>query len=109
MILSKTIWEVSEEAKENGFPETVAPLSSNSPIISSCIIPLAPHGLVLLEKTICGGARAFDTSNADKLHERERNSMGSRGVSGGRKWAGSGRHGSAMGLSIGKRGARLCV
>jgi hypothetical protein len=108
MILSKTIWDVSEEAKEKGFPETVAQPSSNSPMISSCIIPPAPHGMVLLEKTICG-AKTFDTSKADTLHERERNSMGSRGVSGGRKRTGSGRHSSVTGLSIGERRGWTCV
>ena len=35
MIRSMTIWEVSEEAKEKGFPETVAEASSASPAMSS--------------------------------------------------------------------------
>lgn len=105
MILSMTIWEVSEEAKENGFPETAA-LSSNSPAISSCIAPLP---ILILERSIWGGARALETSKAETLHERERNSMGSRGVSGGRKKAGSGLHGSIVDLSILRERVRVFV
>lgn len=43
------------------------------------------------------GERALETSRAETLQERERNSMGSRGVSGGLNmppWSGSGRQGS---------------
>lgn len=52
--------------------------------------------LTLLEEggSCCWDASALDTSRAEALHDRERNSMGSRGVSdgggGGRAWNGSG-------------------
>ena len=106
MILSMTICDVSDEADEKGFPETIA-ASSNSPAKSSIIAPplltLTPP-LEVLESTICGGgARALETSRAETLQERDRNSMGSRGVSGGRYIAdktGSGRHDSGMVLSM---------
>lgn len=38
MMRSMIIWEVSEEAKEKGLPETVAADSSTSPAMSSSII-----------------------------------------------------------------------
>jgi hypothetical protein len=105
MILSMTICEVSDEANEKGFPETVA-FSSNSPAKSSIIVaPLTPPLEVFDKAIICGGARAFETSRADTLHDRDRNSMGSRGVSGGRNiddWTGSGLHGSGTALSMGE-------
>ena len=106
MILSMTIWEVSDEANEKGFPETVA-ASSNSPAKSSIIAPLPftlTTPLEVLQSTICGGgARALDTSRAETLHDLDRNSMGSRGVSGGRyrpEWTGSGLQDSGMALSM---------
>jgi len=102
MIRSITIWEVSEEAKENGFPETMADASSLSPATSSGIASAAPlPERVTFENA---GERALETSRAETLQERERNSMGSRGVSGGRNmppWSGSGRQGSVWALSIG--------
>ena len=101
MIRSMTIWEVSEEAKEKGFPETVAEASSASPAMSSGMATTAaPLERVTLESA---GERALETSRAETLQERERNSMGSRGVSGGRnmpEWSGSGRQGSVWALSI---------
>lgn len=102
MMRSMTIWEVSEEAKEKGFKETAAAASSVSPATSSGIA--TPPALGAL-----GGAgeRALETSWEDTLQERERNSIGSRGVSGGRNMAqcsGSGRQGSVWPLSI-----RVCL
>lgn len=100
-----TIWEVSDEANENGFPETAA-ASSNSAAKSSRIGPPLPPAApleVFDNATMCVGARALETSRAEMLQERERNSIGSRGVSGGRNiayWTESGLHGSAAALSM---------
>ena len=105
---SITIWEVSEEAKEKGLPETVAD-SSISPAKSSGMAaeePLEvgqPLRVLASERWPGGGAMALETSKAETLQERERNSIGSLGVSGGRnrdEWTGSDRHGSAAILSI---------
>lgn len=97
MMRSMIIWDVSEEAKENGLPETAPFWSSSSPAKSSCMTLLEVFESVICE---CGGARALDTSIADTLHDRERNSMGSRGVSGGRNSTGSGLQGSGMGMGL---------
>jgi len=61
MIRSMTIWEVSEEAKEKGFPETVAEDSSASPAMSSGMATTAavPLERVTLESA---GERALETS-----------------------------------------------
>lgn len=89
IIRSMTIWEVSEEAKEKGLPETVAD-SSISPAKSSGMAaeePLEvgqPLRVLASERWPGGGAMALETSKAETLQERERNSIGSRGVSGGR-------------------------
>lgn len=102
MIRSMTIWEVWEEAKEKGLPETVAD-SSTSPAMSSRM-------MVALEEK--GGSwageeeeeRALETSTEEALQERDKNSIGSRGVSGGRSmmvgpsWNGSGLAFSISGL-----------
>lgn len=88
---SMTSWEVSEQANEKGFPETAA-ASSTSPAMSSGIgsppLPplIPPPPLALLARvleSIWAGETALETSRAETLHERERNSMGSNGVSGG--------------------------
>lgn len=107
MMRSMTIWDVSEDAKEKGFPEHVAP-SSSSPARSSRITPPQPPPSPpmpaatgeALGSAGGGGARALETSRADTLQERERNSMGSSGVSGGRKKMGSSRHCSATVFSM---------
>lgn len=95
-IRSMTIWEVSKEAKEKGFPETRPSSSSVSPpaMGSSSCMTLSPE--------VFEGARALDTSRAETLQDRERNSIGSRGVSGGRK-TGSDSHVLGTGFSMRKR------
>lgn len=106
MILAMTICDVSEEANENGLPEKAEP-SSGSPgdsVGAAMWPPSPPVAVVALEEPGSpagrGGTRAFETSKADRLQERERNSMGSLGVSGGLNMAGSGRHGSISGFSM---------
>ena len=77
MIRSMTSCEVADEAKEKVFPATAAaaaPSSSSSPAASSGIAAAGGGS----------GVRALETSKAEALHERERNSMGSLGSSGGR-------------------------
>lgn len=110
MILSMTIWEVSEDAKEKGLPETMPVMSSSSPAMSSCIttLPLEePFKDIWWEAAVAdwedgGGAKALETSKADTLHDRDKNSIGSRGVSGGLYGiiTGSGIQGSTTGFSI---------
>lgn len=97
MIRSMIIWEVSEEAKEKGLPETATFWSSSSAARSSCMTLLG-----VLERISCGccGTSAFETSSAETLQDRDRNSIGSRGVSGGRDSTGSGRQGSGMGMGL---------
>lgn len=101
MILAMTICDVSEEANENGLPEKAEP-SSISPGDSAVTAtwPPSPPATAPGSAAAGDGTRALETSKADRLQDRERNSMGSRGVSGGPKTAGSGRHGSVSGLSI---------
>lgn len=81
---SMTSWEVSEQANEKGFPETAA-ASSTSPAMSSGIGSPPPHlaPLARVLESIWAGETALETSRAETLQERERNSMGSNGVSGG--------------------------
>lgn len=69
---------VSEEAKENGFKETDEEVSSSvSPVMFSSMVVFI-GGLEEEEE------RVLEISRADTLHERERNSIGACGVSGGR-------------------------
>lgn len=69
---------VSEEAKENGFKETEEEVSSSvSPVMFSSMVVFI-GGLEEEEE------RVLEISRADTLHERERNSIGACGVSGGR-------------------------
>lgn len=70
---------VSEEAKENGFKETEEEVSSSvSPVMFSSMVVFI-GGLEEEEEE-----RVLEISRADTLHERERNSIGACGVSGGR-------------------------
>ena len=88
-------WEVSEEAKANGFPLTTAAASSAPTSSRMGLSPLAaPPMMGLLGKTSLEveGVKALEISKADTLQERERNSMGSFGVSGGLNSSASGRH-----------------
>lgn len=77
IIRSITSWEVSEEAKEKGFLAAVAAADSSSAEMSSSMVSAAADG------GGGGGARALEIWRAETLQERERNSIGSRGVSGG--------------------------
>lgn len=71
---------VSEEAKENGFKETEEEVSSSvSPVMFSSMVVFI-GGLEEEEEE----ERVLEISRADTLHERERNSIGACGVSGGR-------------------------
>lgn len=97
MIRSMIICEVSEQAKEKGLPETAPFWSSSSAAKSSCMTLLG-----VFDRISCGccGASAFETSTAETLQDRDRNSIGSRGVSGGRNSNESGRQGSGMGTGL---------
>lgn len=72
---------VSEEAKENGFKETEEEVSSSvSPVMFSSMVVFIGG----LEEEEEEEERVLEISRADTLHERERNSIGACGVSGGR-------------------------
>ena len=71
--------EVSEEANEKGLPETVASSSSAPEIFSKMV----PEGLTASSVTALA-LRVLETWTEEVLHERDRNSMSSIGVSGGR-------------------------
>lgn len=89
IIRSSTSWEVTEEAKENWFPDSVGS-SSDSPEISSGIEAVVQEEELFADLEAMheeewwglGGARALDTSRAEALHDLERNSMGALGLSG---------------------------
>lgn len=65
------------EAKENGFKETEEEEEVSSVMFSSMVVFIG--GLEEEEEE-----RVLEISRADTLHERERNSIGACGVSGGR-------------------------
>lgn len=89
IIRSSTSWEVTEEAKENWFPDSIGS-SSDSPEISSGIEAVVQEEELFADLEAMhevewwglGGARALETSRAEALHDLERNSMGALGLSG---------------------------
>lgn len=91
---SRTSCEVAEEAKENWLFRGMSDKSSGSPDVSSGI-EVAPQGGIFKDLggtfeewwwwwECGGGARALETSKAEALHDLERNSIGTLGLSG--KW-----------------------
>lgn len=84
---SRTSWEVAEEAKENWFlEEMVVEKSSEKELLllwlgAETEVSSGMEEVLLLELE-WWGARALETSRAEALHERDRNSMGTRGLSG---------------------------
>lgn len=76
MILSMMSWGVG---KEKGFVAVAVELSSAVVSSSSGMMRPEIRGVASL-----GEASFFETSIAETLHERARNSMGSQGISGGR-------------------------
>ena len=93
---SMTLWEVPEDAKEKGFSEMRLFSPVSPPVIDFSL------SLTVLSPKIVKWARALEAWRAETLQERERNSIGSNGVSGGRT-AGSDLHASDTGFSIRER------
>lgn len=87
IIRSRTSWEVAEEAKEKVLPESLADSSSSvwQGLISGMTLLLAESLLSLWlwrNGGVGEGANALHTLKAEELHDLERNSMGSIGLSG---------------------------
>lgn len=86
---SRTSWEVAEEAKENWFLDMVEKSSERKALalvllgrVSSGMEVLFELGMQEEEREEWWCERALETSRAEALHERDRNSMGTRGLSG---------------------------
>lgn len=99
---------VAEEAKEKGFPETAAASavgSRPSAVIVAVDEVLAAATAEALGSMERRGVRALETSTAEALHDLDRNSIGSCGISGSRippAWEVSGRRVPSMGLGTEK-------
>lgn len=75
---------MAEEPKENVFPESFAASVSASAVVSGMGLPPAAAALALggRDGGLEGGAKALQSCRAEELHDLDRNSMGSLGLSG---------------------------
>ena len=81
---SRTSWEVAEEAKENWLPHMVE--NSSEACSEMELVTLTEEGalggLEGMSEIEEGGVRALETSREEALHDLDRNSIGTRGLSG---------------------------
>lgn len=79
---SRTSCEVAEEAKENWLPHMVENSSEVSSEMELVTEEGALGGLEGMSEIEEGGVRALETSREEALHDLDRNSIGTRGLSG---------------------------
>lgn len=81
---SRTSCEVAEEAKENWLPHMVE--NSSEACSEMELVTLTEEGalggLEGMSEIEEGGVRALETSREEALHDLDRNSIGTRGLSG---------------------------
>lgn len=82
MMRSRMSWEVAVEAKEKVLPESLEVSSSSAALFSGMAAAAAAAVLTSIAAEGLEGVRALESWRAEALHDRDRNSMGPRGLSG---------------------------